>query len=58
MDGAWASCIPGVGAPLAAGFLEELVARGARSFVACGGAGVLRARRGARPCHRPHIRGP
>ena len=32
---------PGVGAPLAAGFLEELVARGARSFVACGGAGVL-----------------
>jgi uridine phosphorylase len=32
---------PGVGAPLAAGFLEELVARGARSFIACGGAGVL-----------------
>ena len=32
---------PGVGAPLAAGFLEELVARGSRSFVACGGAGVL-----------------
>lgn len=32
---------PGVGAPLAAGFLEELVARGCRAFVACGGAGVL-----------------
>ncbi|MGZ4132512.1 MAG: nucleoside phosphorylase [Actinomycetota bacterium] len=32
---------PGVGAPLAAAFLEELVARGCRSFVACGGAGVL-----------------
>jgi uridine phosphorylase len=32
---------PGVGAPLAAGFLDELIARGCRSFVACGGAGVL-----------------
>ena len=32
---------PGVGAPLAAGFLEELIARGCRTFVACGGAGVL-----------------
>jgi uridine phosphorylase len=32
---------PGVGSPLAAGFLEELVARGCRAFVACGGAGVL-----------------
>jgi len=32
---------PGVGAPLAAGFLEELVALGCRSFVAAGGAGVL-----------------
>jgi uridine phosphorylase len=32
---------PGVGAPLAAGFLEELIARGCRSFIACGGAGVL-----------------
>jgi uridine phosphorylase len=32
---------PGVGAPLAAAFLEELVPRGGRSFVACGGAGVL-----------------
>jgi uridine phosphorylase len=32
---------PGVGAPLSAGFLEELIARGCRAFVACGGAGVL-----------------
>jgi len=32
---------PGIGAPLAAGFLEELIARGCRSFIACGGAGVL-----------------
>lgn len=32
---------PGVGAPLAAGFLEELIALGCRSFVAAGGAGVL-----------------
>ena len=32
---------PGVGAPLAAGFLEEMIARGCRRFVACGGAGVL-----------------
>jgi uridine phosphorylase len=32
---------PGVGAPLAAGFLEEAIARGCRSFVACGGAGSL-----------------
>jgi len=32
---------PGVGAPLAAAFLEELIARGCRTFVACGGAGVL-----------------
>jgi uridine phosphorylase len=32
---------PGVGAPLAAGFLEELIALGCRAFVACGGAGVL-----------------
>ena len=32
---------PGVGAPLAAGVLEELIARGCRAFVACGGAGVL-----------------
>jgi uridine phosphorylase len=32
---------PGVGAPLATAFLEELIARGCRAFVACGGAGVL-----------------
>jgi uridine phosphorylase len=32
---------PGVGAPLAAAFLEELIARGCRTFIACGGAGVL-----------------
>lgn len=32
---------PGVGAPLAAAFTEELIARGVRAFVACGGAGVL-----------------
>lgn len=32
---------PGVGAPLAAGFTEELIARGCRAFIACGGAGVL-----------------
>ena len=32
---------PGVGAPLAAAFLEEMIARGCRAFVACGGAGVL-----------------
>jgi uridine phosphorylase len=33
--------LAGVGAPLAAGWLEELIARGARRFVAVGGAGVL-----------------
>src|SRR5690242_11688108 len=32
---------PGVGAPLAAGMLEEAIALGCRKFVACGGAGVL-----------------
>ena len=32
---------PGVGAPLAAGFTDELVALGVRTFVACGGAGAL-----------------
>jgi uridine phosphorylase len=32
---------PGVGAPLAAAFLEELIALGCRKFVACGGCGVL-----------------
>ena len=32
---------PGVGAPLAAGFLEELIALGVTRFVVCGGCGVL-----------------
>lgn len=32
---------PGVGAPLAAGFMEELIALGCRHFIICGGAGVL-----------------
>ena len=32
---------PGVGAPYAAGMLEELIATGCRKFIACGGAGVL-----------------
>lgn len=31
----------GVGAPLAAGLLEETIAAGCRAFVVCGGAGVL-----------------
>ena len=32
---------PGVGAPLAVGFLEELIALGGQYFMACGGCGVL-----------------
>jgi uridine phosphorylase len=32
---------PGVGAPLAAAFLEEMIALGCSKFIACGGAGVL-----------------
>jgi len=32
---------PGVGAPLAAALLEEVIALGASKFIACGGAGVL-----------------
>jgi len=32
---------PGIGAPLAAGLFEELIAMGGRKFVACGGCGVL-----------------
>lgn len=32
---------PGVGAPLAAGLLEETIALGGRKFIACGGCGVL-----------------
>lgn len=36
-----ALCHPGVGAPLAAAMLEELIALGCRKFIVCGGAGVL-----------------
>lgn len=32
---------PGIGAPLAAGILEEAIAIGCKYFIACGGAGVL-----------------
>ncbi len=32
---------PGVGAPLATAFMEEVIALGGRKFIACGGAGVL-----------------
>lgn len=32
---------PGIGAPLAAGLLEEMIARGCRKFIVCGGCGVL-----------------
>lgn len=32
---------PGIGAPLAAGILEEVIALGVRSWIACGGCGVL-----------------
>ena len=32
---------PGVGAPLAAGFLEEIIAMGIGRFMVCGGCGVL-----------------
>jgi uridine phosphorylase len=32
---------PGVGAPLAVGFLEEVIALGVRAVVACGGAGAV-----------------
>lgn len=32
---------PGVGAPLAGAFLEEMIALGCRDFIACGGCGVL-----------------
>jgi uridine phosphorylase len=32
---------PGVGAPLGAAMLEEVIALGCRKFIACGGAGVL-----------------
>jgi len=40
-DGPVAVVHPGVGAPLAAGFVEELAATGVTTFVACGGAGAL-----------------
>lgn len=33
---------PGIGAPMAAGLLEEVIALGCRRFIACGGCGVLR----------------
>jgi len=33
---------PGIGAPLAAGMIEEVAALGGRNFIACGGAGVLK----------------
>ncbi len=32
---------PGIGAPLAVGILEEIIALGVRKFIACGGCGVL-----------------
>lgn len=32
---------PGVGAPLAVGFMEEAISAGGREFIACGGCGVL-----------------
>ena len=34
---------PGVGAPLAAGFVEEIIAGGVQQIIACGGCGVLQA---------------
>jgi uridine phosphorylase len=40
-DAAVAVVHPGVGAPLAAGIMEELIALGCRKFIACGSAGVL-----------------
>jgi len=32
---------PGIGAPLSAGMMEEVIALGGKKFIACGGAGVL-----------------
>ncbi len=40
-EGPVAVVLPGVGAPLAAGFVEEMVAIGVTTFVAVGGAGAL-----------------
>ncbi len=37
----FAAIHPGVGAPLACGILEEVIAKGCRKFIACGGCGVL-----------------
>lgn len=37
----FAAIHPGVGAPLTCGILEEIIARGCRKFIACGGCGVL-----------------
>ena len=45
VDGAGSEVLvvhPGVGAPLAAGILEEVIALGCERIVACGGAGALR----------------
>jgi uridine phosphorylase len=41
-EGAVAVVHPGVGAPLAAIALEELIALGGRKFIACGGCGALK----------------
>ena len=40
--GSLALAHPGLGAPMGAAFMEELIALGCRRFIACGGAGVLR----------------
>ena len=40
-EGVVAVVHPGVGAPLAAGFVEEIASLGVTTFVACGGAGAL-----------------
>jgi uridine phosphorylase len=40
-DGTVCVVHPGVGAPLAAGFVEEVASLGVTTFVACGGAGAL-----------------
>lgn len=37
----FAAIHPGVGASLTCGILEEIIARGCRKFIACGGCGVL-----------------
>lgn len=39
--GSWMLVHPGVGAPLAAAYMDEMIARGCRHFIACGGCGVL-----------------